>query len=94
MLFCLFRSITGSMILLLLRNMYRLCVCEIEKTGKFICAIAFPPRDTGLFMPVPLCYICFLMKMELNHQTGSIVRIRKDREGGIVKEERKTKMES
>ena len=74
--------------------MCRLCVCEIEKTRKFICAITFPPRDTGLFMTVSLCYICFLMKRELNHQTGSIVRIRKDREGGIVKGERKTKMES
>lgn len=74
--------------------MYRLYVCEIDRTGKFICAIAFPPRDTGAFMTVSLRYICFLMKRELNHQTGSIVRIRTDREGGIVKGERKTKMES
>lgn len=45
-------------------------------------------------MTVSLCYICFLLKRELDHWTGSIVRIRKDREGGVVKGKRKTKMES
>lgn len=75
--------------------MCRLYVYEIERTGKFsICAISFLPRDTGVFMTVSLCYICFLFKREPNHQTGSLVKIRKDRNGGVVKGERNAKMDS
>lgn len=92
-LLCLFRSITEYIFDQFWRTWID-CVCETAKTDKFICAINLPPRDTGLFITVSLYYICFLMKRELNHQTQSIVRIRKDREGGIVKEERKIKMES
>lgn len=68
--------------------------CERVDMGKFICAVNLPPRDTGLFMRVSLCCICFLMKREQNQQTWSLVRIRKDTQGGIVKEETKRKMES
>lgn len=92
-LLCLLRSITKYIFDQFWRTWID-CVCETAKTDKFICAINLPPRDTGLFITVSLYYICFLMKRELNHQTQSIVRIRKDREGGIVKEERKIKMES
>lgn len=75
--------------------MCRLYIHEIERAGKFsICAISFPPRDTGVFMTVSLCHICFLFKREPNHQTGSLVRIRQDRNRGIVKGERKAKMDS
>lgn len=75
--------------------MYRLYIYEVESTGKFsICAISFPPRDIGVFMTVSLCYICFLLKRKPNHQTGSMARIRKDRNGGIVKGQRKAKMDS
>lgn len=47
-----------------------------------------------MFMTVSLCYICFLFGREPNHQTELSVRIRKDRNGGIVKGERKAKMDS
>lgn len=69
--------------------MYKLCVCEIEKAVKFICAITFPPRDTGLFMTVSLSYM-----FPYEKGTESPDWIHCEDKKAIIRGERKTKMKS